>query len=253
MTLKSFSLLLLGLVCLSRTALAVNLTDPSNAHNLSSTSTNAVRAATETRICVFCHTPHGAVAQTALWNRNDPDSMGSFPLYSSATLNIDDAGIVDLSGYNTTDYPNGASRMCLSCHDGVTAIGEVVNGTTINMTHDTLNDYGSGTIDLATSHPISFVFDAAVRDAINSAEGGTNYQLSGNAKVATDDANQMQCTTCHDPHNDTRNAGVYDLPFWSNFSGDDLADYDNTCQACHLGSDWGGSWGGSPTPPHTLP
>ncbi len=253
MKMKSFSLWIIGVLCFYGSAAAVNLTDPTNAHNLSSTSTNAVRATTETRICVFCHTPHGAVAQTALWNRNAPDMMGSFPLYSSATLNIDDPGIVGLSGYNTTDYPNGASRMCLSCHDGVTAIGEVVNGLTINMTHDTLNDYGSGAIDLATSHPISFVFDAAVRDAINAAEGGTNYQLSGNALVATDLADRMQCTTCHDPHNDTKSTGVYDLPFWSNYSGNDITDYDTTCQACHLGTDWGDSWGGAPTPPHTLP
>ncbi len=253
MKIISIGLLSVVLCGLSSLALAGNLTDPSNAHNLSSTATNAVRATTETRICVFCHTPHGAVAQTSLWNRNDPDSMGSFPLYSSATLNIDDPGIVGLSGYNTTDYPNGASRMCLSCHDGVTAIGEIVNGSTISMTHATLNDFGSGTIDLATSHPISFVYNAAVRDAINVAEGGSNYQLSANTKVTTDSADRMQCTTCHDPHYDTKNSGVYDLPFWSNYTGNELADYDNACQACHLGADWGGSWGGTPQLPHLLP
>lgn len=243
---------------------AIGISAADNPHNLSSNSNNAVEATTETRICVFCHTPHGAVAQTALWNREDPDTMGAFPLYSSATLNIDDPAIVGISEYDTTDYPNGASRMCLSCHDGVTSIGTVINGSAIGMTFDTLNAFGSGTIDLATSHPISFVYNAAVRDAVNAAElagggTGTEYQLSANGKVKTeigaDTKPRMQCTTCHDPHSDTKN-GTYDLPFWANYNGDDTqtaADYDGTCQACHQGADWGGSWGGGPQLPHTLP
>ncbi len=225
-------------VCLSW---ADPLTTATNPHNLSSTSTNAVRATSETRICVFCHTPHGAVAQTALWNRDDPDKFGAFNVYASGTLNIDDvAGL-----YPSADYPNGASRMCLSCHDGVTAIGDVLNNSTINMTIATLTGRSSE-IDLSSSHPISFVYDAATVASIAVAEGGANYQLSADADVVTDNADRMQCTTCHDPHEDTR-SGAYDLPFWSNYSGagNDASDYDDTCQACHLGVDWGGSWGGA--------
>ena len=54
--------------------------------------------------------------------------------------------------------------MCLSCHDGVTAIGLLSDSTTINMLGgSTLNDFSSqAVIDLSTSHPISFIYDAGV-------------------------------------------------------------------------------------------
>lgn len=242
---------------------AIPLTDPSrlNKHNLSSTSLNAVKATVlsgETRICVFCHTPHGASADSALWNRKAP--LGSFSLYNSLTLNIDDVGVlVDNSLYNTTDYPNGASRMCLSCHDGVSAIGEVLSEITpIEMTISTL-DLRPSKINLVSSHPISFVYNDTVKDAINAAEGALfdgNYTLPDTSIVTLDGSSRMQCTTCHDPHDDTR-VGTYDLPFWRYTTGttaiDAVNDYDVTCGTCHKGADWGNSWGGGPTPPHSLP
>jgi len=204
---------------------------------------------------VFCHTPHGASAQSALWNRKDP-STASFPLYSSSTLNINDPAIVPFSQYSNADsatYPNGATRMCLSCHDGVSALGEVLSGqerytSKIAMTYDTLNlAGGSGVINLATSHPVSFVYNSTVQTAINAVEGAINYKLP--SAVPLDGMDRMQCTTCHDPHEDTRTSG-YNLPFWRNYTGAELIDYDSTCQDCHLGSDWGGSWGGAPAAVH---
>jgi hypothetical protein len=38
----------------------------------------------------------------------------------------------------------------------------------------------------------------------------------------------MQCTTCHDPHDDTRAA--IDIPFWRQTTG---SPYDDVCGACH--------------------
>ncbi len=234
---------------------AVPLTSTSNKHNLSSNSLNNVRATSDTRICVFCHTPHGGAVQSPLWNRKDP-ATGSFPLYASSTVDIKDIPDAQYDNSNPATYPNGATRMCLSCHDGVSAVGEVVNGlenftTKIAMTFDTLDAAGgTAVVDLATSHPVSFVYNATVKSAINAAEGvpdNTNYRLP--LTVPLDSQERMQCTTCHDPHEDTRSAG-YTLPFWRNYTGNDITDYDGTCQDCHLGSDWGGSWGGTPTPIH---
>jgi len=243
-------------LCISSLSIAVPLTNSTNKHNLSSLSGNNVRATTDTRICVFCHTPHNASAQSALWNRKNPATT-IFPLYNdiAGTLNIDDPAIVPLSQYdnsNPATYPNGATRLCLSCHDGVSAVGEVLNGlelftSKIAMSYETLNAAGgSGVVTLDTSHPVSFVYNGAVKSAINAAEGvadNINYQLP--TIVPLDGQERMQCTTCHDPHEDTRSAG-YTLPFWRNYSGNDITDYDGTCQDCHLGSDWGGSWGGTP-------
>ncbi len=257
------TVLIFFLVAVSRVSFAVPLTTTSNKHNLSSTSMNNVRASTDTRICVFCHTPHGGTAQSPLWNRKDP-TTASFPLYNSTTLNIDDAAIVSASQYTNTDpstYPNGATRMCLSCHDGVSAIGEVLTGlenftSKIAMNFNTLLDAyptsynASGAkvvVDLASSHPVSFVYNATVRDYINSPAGGAVGDVYSLPTVVPLDSKQrMQCTTCHDPHEDTR-TGTYTLPFWRNrSSGNDITDYDSTCLDCHQGTDWGGSWGGAP-------
>lgn len=244
-----------AILCLCTSAFAIPLTNTANRHNLSSNSLNNVRASSDTRICVFCHTPHGGVPQSPLWNRKDP-ATASFPLYSSATVDIKNIPEAQYDNSNPATYPNGATRMCLSCHDGVSAIGEVLNGlepftSKIGMTYDTLNAAGStAVVDLATSHPVSFVYSATVKAAINTAEGvpdNTNYRLP--SVVPLDSLERMQCTTCHDPHEDTRSGG-YTLPFWRNYSGNDITDYDSTCQDCHLGSDWGGSWGGSPAPIH---
>ena len=257
----STTILILALLAAASSGFAIPLTTPGNRHNLSSTnSTVSVHATTETRICIFCHTPHNASPQSQLWNRKDPS--GTFPLYSSATLNIDDAAIVGASGYTDADpaaYPNGATRMCLSCHDGVSAIGEVLTGLDIFTPKIIMNGgdqlTGSAVIDLSSSHPVSFVFNTTVRDYLNTPAGGgasNDYKLPG--IVPLDSAERMQCTTCHDPHEDTNNGTTYTLPFWRNYTGTEAADYDNTCNNCHdQATDWGNGWGSGPTLPHTLP
>ncbi|WP_083928808.1 cytochrome c3 family protein [Geopsychrobacter electrodiphilus] len=249
-----FSLILYG------QALAIPLTAPGNRHNLSKGS-GGVMATTETRICVFCHTPHGASPQSPLWNRQDP-AQTNFPLYASPTLEIQNIPAAGYSAADQTKYPNGASRMCLSCHDGVSSVGAVISQTSkIIMNYDTLGAYDTATsskttIDLSKSHPISFVYSAAVKDAINVAEalpshGLATYKLPlAGSKTTLDGNERMQCTTCHDPHNDTNNGTTYTLPFWANnVTGVEATDYDNTCNECHVSGDWN-SWA---TPPLSFP
>ena len=62
-------------------------------HNLSVTgvgtlTANKSAAGASTEICIFCHTPHSANSEMALWNRYD--SRASYIPYSSSTLNIYD-------------------------------------------------------------------------------------------------------------------------------------------------------------------
>ena len=255
------SVVLLISLIVSGQAFAIPLTAAGNRHNLSQGS-GGVMANSETRICVFCHTPHGASAQSALWNRKDP-TESAFPLYSSATLEIQNIPAAEYTNVDQTKYPNGASRMCLSCHDGVSSIGAVISESAkIIMNYDTLGAYDSAmgvtkSVDLSTSHPVSFKYstvgNTVVVDAINAAEisSGNNavYQPSSNSLVSLDSQLRMQCTTCHDPHNDTNNETTYTLPFWANKVSDEASDYDNTCNACHVSGDWN-SWG---TPPLSFP
>ncbi|ALC17176.1 putative multiheme cytochrome c [Desulfuromonas soudanensis] len=201
-----------------------------NPHNLSNRNDGTTLHATngEDRICVFCHTPHGSSPQTPLWNRpNLANPDASYPLYAGALV-IKAIGGPAKYDYSV-QYPNGASRMCLSCHDGVTAVGKVLNGADLA----TLTMPPNGIVDLSKSHPISFVYNAAVLTGLNPA----NYQLPvTDAKVPRDAESRMQCTTCHDPHLDTKDPFPgYSLPFWRNYTSDEALDYDATCNECHIG------------------
>lgn len=203
-----------------------------NPHNLSSRNTlvgNTKMASTETQICIFCHTPHGATANAPLWGRPDPG--GTFSI--RAGLQISNSTIVNTTLYgNTTDpneYPNGASKLCLSCHDGVTALGILSDGYEIEMVSTDL----ATAINLTTSHPVSFIYIDSVVTHLNNYYGAGSYKLP--AAGYLDGSDRVQCTSCHQPHQDTRNGGTNpnDLPFWRVGDGDPAADYDPVCQACH--------------------
>lgn len=245
---------------------AAPLSNPDNQHNLSNQSTNAIKAQPSgtggtDRVCVFCHVPHSATPDSTLWSRPDPATV-SFPLYAQPLVIKGDlgapAGAQTRSQYSNADpsaYPNGASRMCLSCHDGVTAIGLMSDNTTINMLGGTnLNDFGSSAIiDLSTSHPVSFVYDSAVLADLISVYGPGSYVLpdTGDAvDTPLDGQSRMQCTTCHDPHNDTSLDGGGLPPFWRQTSVVFVDEYDDVCNACH--TDAGFTLGG-PSGDHQLP
>jgi predicted CXXCH cytochrome family protein len=156
-------------------------------HNLSITGPGEIRATSEERICVFCHTPHNANPQTPLWNKGfssvtyDPNT-----LYSSSTMVAGPA------------QPTGSSRLCLSCHDGTLALGEVLlpkNQITMNIGSTGIppgrpSNFGA---TLANHHPISFsYFDSLSNPEINPLPPTTVLLFYNNAI--------MQCDTCHDPH-----------------------------------------------------
>jgi len=133
-------------------------------------------------LCVFCHTPHSAGGRRGLWNRELKPV--TYKLYESSTTEAQ------------IQQPNGSSRVCLSCHDGVIAIGSMKRQTDPRLGKLT----GSGVLgtDLSDDHPISFVYDQALatrrRDLANPAT------LTGGVKL--DDRRQVQCTSCHDAHSD---------------------------------------------------
>ena len=185
-------------------------------HNLSATSTNAVRATTETEICIFCHTPHGASATDGpLWNHQTSTAL--YQPFVSSTLT--GAGI-------TIGQPDGTSRLCLSCHDGTVALGSVnsrAGGIAMNNTMS--SDYSLGT-DLRTDHPVSFKYTVSLASAIG------NLVNPGDLppEIPLDSQQEMQCTTCHDPH-----SNQYGSFLVMNNSSSEL------CQKCHRLAGWTGS------------
>jgi len=182
-------------------------------HNLSVTGPGTVRAVSETEICVFCHTPHSARPSTPLWNRRDPGT--SYTPYSSSTA------------IASPGQPTGASVLCLSCHDGTIALGDVLSRQTpISMVGGiTTMPTGPGRLgtDLSDDHPISFVYSSTL--ASQSGELVNPSSLTGRVKL--DGSGQMQCTSCHDAHDNTFGKFLVKTN-----SGGAL------CETCHQKTQW---------------
>ncbi len=182
-------------------------------HNLSVSGPGTVRAAAETEVCVFCHAPHNAAPNTPLWNRRSPG--GTYVPYSSSTA-LGNAG-----------QPTGASLMCLSCHDGTIALGEVLSRqSTIGMAGGvSAMPAGPGRIgtDLSDDHPVSIAYTAALA----AARGELADPASLTGRVRLDASGRLQCTSCHDPHDDT-NGKFLVMPNQASA----------LCQTCHLKNSW---------------
>jgi predicted CXXCH cytochrome family protein len=186
-------------------------------HNLSANGPGIIKAATEQNLCVFCHTVHHANGQTPLWN-HQMSGVTNYITYTSGTLKA------------VVGQPDGSSRLCLSCHDGTVALGMVSsrtnsiamqNGTTTMPTG--LNNLGT---DLSGDHPISFKYDAN----LNKLDTQLQDPATLTGKVKLDHNGEVQCASCHDPHNDQ----------FGNFLV-----VDNTgsalCLTCHSVNNWSGS------------
>ncbi len=156
-------------------------------HDLSVSGPGRIHALEEEQVCIFCHAPHNTSGQRPLWNRYMPPM--NYRIYESSTT---DAFI---------DQPSGASKMCLSCHDGSLAIGLVTNrapNDPIVMTQRTIPPGRSDlTHDLSDDHPIGFRYNRALafRDPqLKNPDLVTSLLPMG-------PHNEVHCTTCHDPHN----------------------------------------------------
>ena len=156
-------------------------------HDLSARGPGPIRAIDEDRICVFCHTPHNAAPQTPLWNRENPRTH--YRIYESSTL---DARV---------DQPSGPSKMCLSCHDGSMALGNVLSRAESDPIVMTARTIPPGTTDLTNDlsddHPIGFRYDRALANV----DSQIRPPEVVSRKLSLGVHNEVHCTTCHDPHN----------------------------------------------------
>lgn len=204
------------------------------------------RASNETQICVFCHTPHNANTaggKKFLWNRPEPVAA-SFTLYTaSITLNFS-------KGIQISEI----SKMCMSCHDGVTAVNALANGSTITMSTSTklgdiyipfgedaagigANIGGGDPVvgpttggNLTNDHPISFTYaDSRQNDStIKTEDGGAGGSTVGGLPLW---GGKVECVTCHDPHinyNATYGGDPRLRPFLRKSNGSS-----NLCFTCH--------------------
>lgn len=208
-------------------------------HDLSMTG-GAAFAYDTLQICVFCHTPHNANKDQKyngsggevlngiyLWNREVPGQ--AFRLYNSVTMNAE------------ISQPGTVSLLCMSCHDGAGAMNVVLNlpegggvgnlpavvtGTTMNQFGDAPNDpyikrfnigeavtsngmgeeHGTGGDDLTNDHPVGFIYNPTLAVA----DGGlvvpeTPQRVDGEGLLRLF-RGRFECSTCHNPHDDTLGA-----------------------------------------------
>ncbi len=196
------------------TACAENINSVVNSkHNLSISGPGEVKAAYEADVCVFCHTPHTTKSEGPLWNHQMSATV--YTPYSSSTLRA------------TVGQPTGSSKLCLSCHDGTVALGmlgnrrspvPMANGTTVMPSG--LSNFGT---DLSGHHPVSFVYDSALATLQGELVDPTTLQQ----EVRLDKNHEVQCTSCHDPHN-------------NQFGGFLVVDTRRStlCLRCHAPKEW---------------
>lgn len=179
--------------------------------------------------CNRCHVPHAAGRDAngvdipgaygvPLWSpAYNSDGLPTFTLYSSAKF---DALQTDIG------QPDGAAKMCLGCHDGsYGSIGALVNGS-----HKAA--YFGAATGLARSHPVSFTYDSTLASKVPngglkdpSADSGLGSSI---AKDMLDSRGKMQCTSCHNVHEQGK--GELMLKFdWDPAAGNDAI----LCKSCH--------------------
>jgi predicted CXXCH cytochrome family protein len=201
-------------------------------HNLSLSGPGPFRATRESQVCLFCHVPHATRTDAPLWNR--ADSRQSYLVYSSSTFE------------GAAAQPNGSTKLCLSCHDGSLALGAVLSAPSELEMAPGRRFLASGPAFLGTNlrddHPVSFDYATS--------RGGTSREFRPPSSIPPpvhlDDGGRVQCTSCHDPHDDSR--------------GDFLLASDRfslLCTACHQPDEWtraahassSATWNGTGTDP----
>jgi hypothetical protein len=182
------------------------------------------------RTCVFCHTPHNARntdVLVPLWNhaesRQPVMTAYAWKAPANAQFSIGNDPLV------------GPSRLCMSCHDGTTAVDAHgaansfdSNGTT-PMTSSYTDALGATATryitDLTVTHPIGFQYDDAaarrgpeeiipsrhgylkevpIRESWDTAYGSASRSAAGETDWRIRDTlynGYLTCATCHEVHN----------------------------------------------------
>lgn len=84
------------------------------------------------QVCIFCHTPHSATKNYPLWNRVQNTGI-TYNLYTSSSK-------LSSAAKTATLTPNNESVLCLSCHDGKTAMN------VLHTANRDINQVGSTTV-----------------------------------------------------------------------------------------------------------
>ena len=219
------------------------------------------KANTISQVCIFCHTPHNAGKTNLLWNKA-VNSVPDFRLYTSS-------GTLTLVTKASSLSANSPSLLCLSCHDGKTAMNVLHNSSSGQEAQTAGYPAGSKFIqtDNGLYAPVLIPGDTwdfgslsfkhmnlgMAADGSNDIQGnnltddhpiGFSYSAVlvespvglkplATAKTAGirffGSSNKVECSSCHDPHVDYSAAGNEELRPFLVMSNSGS----NLCRACH--------------------
>jgi predicted CXXCH cytochrome family protein len=137
------------------------------------------------QVCLPCHIPHRGLNPSAgpMWNH----------ALSTASFTQSGAPLV----------LTGSSKLCMGCHDGVTAVGNFcitnpkirVSPGLANLAIQNLpgaNPANNVGTDLSLFHPVSVTYPTA---------SGSMRPITVLGRLPLENG-KVECGTCHDPHND---------------------------------------------------
>ena len=211
-----------GLMAAATTAMAAPVSIVNSKHNVSASGPGSVTGS-GTQICIYCHTPHNALAAGGpIWNRKSNQFNVTYQLYSGTGM----TNISNKSGFTS----DSISLFCMSCHDGsamggtmlvnlTAAIGtdeyNAVNNFTsgiatsskANLAKGDASQAGGGTTAdgslLKTTHPVNFAMTAGGGDLATPSAfkitglKGKDFPLYKSARSATQ---SFECSSCHAVH-----------------------------------------------------
>lgn len=194
-------------------------------HNLSVSGgggAHDLKSSQEVGICIFCHVPHHATSVTPLWSR-EVSPLFIYVPYQSGTIKAN------------PQEPRGASRLCLSCHDGTIALGLLAGERNLDPSLPALKDLppepdprlnsNLGT-DLRDDHPVSFAYSYPLNPELHDP---STLQAKG---IRLAEGSYVECNSCHDPHNNQ----------YGKFLVKDVSQqHDALCTACHNKEGWSDS------------
>jgi predicted CXXCH cytochrome family protein len=157
--------------------------DVLGAHDLSMGGTSHIQGSMSAA-CLYCHVPHSGQGKSALWGQ----TMSS-QIYST---------YVSKTAQNTTVQPplGQDSSLCLSCHDGTVAVGQVTPYGPYIMRGNFPNTMGN---QLQGSHPFSLQLPLKDGPSLvaSLAANGTTSDLTKSVQLIR---GNIECSTCHNPH-----------------------------------------------------
>ena len=157
-------------------------------HDLSS-----LPGAPDSQVCLFCHTPHKAATEGALWNR--PSPVNSYKIYGN--INGSMKANPEKGSWGQEGEISQHSLLCMSCHDGSVAVDSFLHPS---QAGSHLMD-GSGKFgnDLSSSHPVSFSYTQSIANGAQNLAPVIDHKIGGKLPLFGPD-DTVECGTCHDSH-----------------------------------------------------